>query len=501
MTVVNPKSISGINSITTGSGSDDILTIHTNNGTERLRVDSTGTTKIVTGIVTTLTATTGIVTTLTSNTTTLNSTTTATGNINVSGANITLGDSGGASDDRLTFGAGTDLSIYHDGSHSRIVDSGTGFLTIQSSRFQINNAANSENMAAFIEDGAVELYHNNSKKFETYANGCTVTGNLNAGNVDLTDSAKARFGASNDLQIYHDGTDNYLESTGKLYIKSSNFVDIRSSGNETMIKATPNGAVELYYDNSNKLETSSSGVTVTGQLTSTASNNGQIIHTFKNTDATSSSSAMTVEQHFNFNRTGGGLNLSAAKIVAGKEREWVGAAANQDGYFAIHTTQNETSAEKIRVNSAGDLLYTNNDRNYACWYKSPTNPSTSAATNSAGFLTYGTAVIANTDVYNTSNGRYTAPVDGLYLIRANGLIDNSSSTGGKQIHLYKNGSTYGAQIAYQTISSKNQGDYELMSGTGIMYMSAGDYAQVHASGGMHVSNETNLIVYLIRGTV
>ena len=70
MTVVNPKSISGINSITTGSGSDDILTIHTNNGTERLRVDSTGATKIVTGIVTTLTATTGIVTTLTANTVT-----------------------------------------------------------------------------------------------------------------------------------------------------------------------------------------------------------------------------------------------------------------------------------------------------------------------------------------------------------------------------------------------------------------------------------------------
>ena len=62
MTVVNPKSISGITSITTASGSDDLLTIHTNNGTERLRVDTTqtsitGTTKIVTGIVTTLTAT------------------------------------------------------------------------------------------------------------------------------------------------------------------------------------------------------------------------------------------------------------------------------------------------------------------------------------------------------------------------------------------------------------------------------------------------------------
>ena len=72
MTVVNPKSISGITSITTASGSDNLLTIHTSDAsnTERFRIDSTGATKIVTGIVTTLTATTGIVTTLTANTVT-----------------------------------------------------------------------------------------------------------------------------------------------------------------------------------------------------------------------------------------------------------------------------------------------------------------------------------------------------------------------------------------------------------------------------------------------
>ncbi len=74
------------------------------------------------------------------------------GDVKLDGGNLVLGDSGGASDDRIVLGAGSDLSIYHDGSHSRLVDSGTGFLTIQSSRFQINNAANSENMAAFIED-------------------------------------------------------------------------------------------------------------------------------------------------------------------------------------------------------------------------------------------------------------------------------------------------------------------------------------------------------------
>ena len=43
MTVVNPKSISGITSITTASGADDLLTFHTNNGTERFRVTSSGT--------------------------------------------------------------------------------------------------------------------------------------------------------------------------------------------------------------------------------------------------------------------------------------------------------------------------------------------------------------------------------------------------------------------------------------------------------------------------
>ena len=54
MTVINPKSISGINSITTGSGSDDLLTIHNNSGAERFRVDGDGNTRITSGIVTTL---------------------------------------------------------------------------------------------------------------------------------------------------------------------------------------------------------------------------------------------------------------------------------------------------------------------------------------------------------------------------------------------------------------------------------------------------------------
>ena len=64
----------------------------------------------------------------------------------------------------------------------------------------------------------------------------------------------------------------------------------------------------------------------------------------------------TRKPHFNFNRTSGAMSLSGARIVAGKEREWVGAASNQDGFLAFYTCLNETPAEKVRITSGGSLL-------------------------------------------------------------------------------------------------------------------------------------------------
>ena len=189
MTVVNPKSISGINSITTGSGSDDLLTIHTNNGTERLRIDSTGATKIVTGIVTTLTATTGIVTTLTANTvTSLGAVSGTTGTFSgaLSGttgtfsSHVSLGDS-----DELRIGDGNDLKLYHDGSQSFLTNS-TGYLLINSTdgdniiRSNLNvvlQPASGETGVKAIANGAVELYHNNIKKLQTSTTDGVIIGN------------------------------------------------------------------------------------------------------------------------------------------------------------------------------------------------------------------------------------------------------------------------------------------------------------------------------------
>ena len=89
--------------------------------------------------------------------------------------NVDLGDN-----QKIRFGAGNDLEIFHDGNDSRIKDTGTGDCIITTSRLQVNNAADTEAMINAVENGAVELYHNNAKKAETVSGGFTITGTCTA---------------------------------------------------------------------------------------------------------------------------------------------------------------------------------------------------------------------------------------------------------------------------------------------------------------------------------
>ena len=105
------------------------------------------------------------------------------GNLDVNAKNIQFGDSGSSNDDRLQFGASTDLQIYHDSNNSYIQESGQGALYIDASQIYLTKFANSETMAKFFGDGAVELYHNNSKKFETTSIG------FDAGDLKFRDTS------------------------------------------------------------------------------------------------------------------------------------------------------------------------------------------------------------------------------------------------------------------------------------------------------------------------
>ena len=131
MTIINQKSISGITSITFASAGDDLLTFHSNNGTERFRIDNSGNTKITAGIVTTLTTT---------------GNATVGGTLNVTGettfaTHVNLGDS-----DRLRLGDGQDLQIFHDGSNSYISDQGTGQLQLISAGAAVEIKKNTDRL-------------------------------------------------------------------------------------------------------------------------------------------------------------------------------------------------------------------------------------------------------------------------------------------------------------------------------------------------------------------
>jgi hypothetical protein len=100
--------------------------------------------------------------------------------------------------------------------------------------------------------------------------GSSLTGISSVGGatgVDFNDNVKIRAGTGNDLEIYHDGSNSYITDagTGNLYLRASNAVIMQSAdGGETLASFHDDNLCRLYYDNSIKLETTATGVAVTG---------------------------------------------------------------------------------------------------------------------------------------------------------------------------------------------------------------------------------------------
>jgi len=234
------------------------------------------------------------------------------------------------------FGTDEDLQIYHDStnSYSAVVDVGTGYLLLGTDGpfVLIGNSTATETYIKANNNSSVELYYDNSKKFETTSVGVSVTSTLdvqsfiyvggndsvfaennlrfksagaafidhntvsqsikfrlsNSSSLDVIpleitpsylsstvdmyfgDNDKIRLGASSDLQIYHDSSDNnsYIKEVGagSLQIWAKDFEVYNADGTETLINADVNAGVQLYFDNSTKIATTSAGVTVTGGI-------------------------------------------------------------------------------------------------------------------------------------------------------------------------------------------------------------------------------------------
>ena len=197
------------------------------------------------------------------------------------------------------------------------------------------------------------LSYADSAKLATTATGVDVTGTVTmdggSTSADFTfgDNDKAIFGAGSDLQIYHDGSNSYItdEGTGSLLIGAENFY-LRSpvgAAEEYMIRAIKDAQVDLYYNNSLKLATTSTGIDVTGTVTADEVS-GQALRL----DRATSGNNIDINVYNPFTSTG----------IITKIRTDGDGISNSWGALSFHTTRTpDTLVERMRIDSQGDISF------------------------------------------------------------------------------------------------------------------------------------------------
>jgi hypothetical protein len=312
-------------------------------------------------------------------------------------------------DTKLQIGTSQELQIYHTGSGNSIIsETGSGNLFIDATNFRVRNStAGGESMIHADADGAVELYHDNSKKFETTSAGATVTGaltvttdidvdgttNLDAvdidGNVQLdgtltvgvddtgydvklfgatsgryllwdesddalefNDSVKATFGTGADLVLQHDGNNSYIDAngTGDLIIEQM------TADKDIILKCDDGSGGETAYIT---LDGSTSKVTVgrdsdfagdvdvTGSVKVTQNLRRTVTAVTHSTNTFTCT--LTANDNFSFtlNNATNTINIVAASENVGQSGTIIATNPSSVGSFAVNAIQGNADAAEV----------------------------------------------------------------------------------------------------------------------------------------------------------
>ena len=188
----------------------------------------------------------------------------------------------------------------------------------------------------------------------------TTTENIN---IDA-DSKKLQIGDGNDLQLFHSGTDSFIQEKGygggNLYIDSGYNINLRVNTSESAITAIRNGAVELYHDNIKRLETSSVGVSIPQDLD---------VDGHTNLDNVSIAGVTTTGGLLDIN-AGGQANtfkvedLTSGRVVlvgTGGELQDHGGLVYSSGSSTLTLSGNQNITGNLTIDSSGNLSSPNAD--------------------------------------------------------------------------------------------------------------------------------------------
>jgi len=202
------------------------------------------------------------------------------GDLDTNGNDIKFGDN-----EVAYFGDSLDLRIYHNGTHSIIREAGAGRLYFQSDDdVRIASVTGTEDMAKFTANGAVELYHDNVKKFETTSTGIQVE-STDAGSSagpelvlyrDSSSPADADYLGQIQFTGKHDGGGDeiYAKVTGKISDASQGTEDglietaIKGNGSFTIVSRQKSDELQLL---------NGVGLSVAGNTTLSGTLNGHTI--------------------------------------------------------------------------------------------------------------------------------------------------------------------------------------------------------------------------------
>ena len=209
----------------------------------------------------------------------------------------------------------------------------------------------------------------NKRLYTEDSGGTVIEVGTNPGtDVTFADNRKAIFGAGSDLQIFHDpsGPSSVIsdQGAGDLILRGSNQIRFQdATGAEHYAIFNENGAVQLYYDNAVKLETTSTGIDVTGDVNSDSVTTGTFTSTGIDDNATST--AITIDSSEN---VGIGTSSPDASLTVKPQSSAVGTHVNQNWSYDSTSSGTEFDLKLKQVVSSNLVKYTFDLRNSGTSY-------------------------------------------------------------------------------------------------------------------------------------
>ena len=175
--------------------------------------------------------------------------------------------------------------------------------------------------------------------------------NLNPNQINFADGKKAVFGTGSDLQIYHDGTNSHIrdQGTGDILISASDKLIIRDTtdGSQVAVFDT-DGAVSLNYGNSTKLDTTSTGIDVTG----TVKSDGLTVQGDAYFDTNNAGRALYITRYGTVTSESAALNIDDNDLVINSIQD------EQYGGYVFKGTHNGTGTRtRLNIDNNGDISF------------------------------------------------------------------------------------------------------------------------------------------------